>query len=69
MVDLACACPGVIGAQLAGAGLGGCMMMLVRAESLSGLMRRLREDYYRARGISCDAYVCRPVAGAGLLQL
>jgi N-acetylgalactosamine kinase len=67
LVDLAGGVDGVVGAQLAGAGLGGCMMILVREEALARLMRRLRRDFYAARRIPFGAYVCRPVAGAGLV--
>jgi N-acetylgalactosamine kinase len=34
MVDIACRTPGVAGAQIAGAGLGGCIMALVRRQSV-----------------------------------
>ena len=67
LVDLAAGVEGVVGAQLAGAGLGGCMMILVRAGAHGRLMRRLRHDFYRPRGIPFGAYVCSPVAGAGLV--
>ena len=67
LVDLADATEGVIGSQLAGPGLGGCMMILVRADALGRLMRRLRKCFYRPRGLSFDAFVCTPVSGAGLL--
>ena len=69
LVDVACATEGVVGAQLAGAGLGGCMMILVRHDALSALMRRLRRQFYRPRRLAFDAHVCVPVAGAGLLRL
>jgi galactokinase len=67
LVDIAEATQGVVGAQLAGAGPGGCMMILVRTEALDLLMRRLRRDFYRPRGLDFTAHVCSPVAGAGLL--
>ena len=69
MVDLAVATPGVVGAQLAGAGLGGCMMIVVRAEATDALLARLRQAFYEPRALAFGAYVCRPVAGAGLLEL
>ena len=67
LVDIAEATEGVVGAQLAGAGLGGCMMILVRAEALDQLLRRLREGFYRPRKLDSAAHVFNPVAGAGLL--
>jgi len=67
LVDLAEGVEGVVGAQLAGAGLGGCMMIVTRSEALDELLRRLRRDFYRPREIPFAALVCSPVAGAGLL--
>lgn len=67
LVDLADATEGVVGSQLAGPGLGGCMMILVQADALDRLMRRLRKHFYRPRGLPFDAFVCTPVSGAGLL--
>jgi len=67
LVDLAAGADGVVGAQLAGAGLGGCMMILVREAALGRLMRRLRRGFYQPHTIPFGAYVCRPVAGAGLV--
>lgn len=69
MVDLANATPGVVGAQLAGAGLGGCMMILVYTQALDDLLRRLRQEFYNRNGLEFSAYVCTPVAGAGLLTI
>ncbi len=68
LVDLADACPGVIGSQLAGAGLGGCVMILARAKALDSLLARLRKEFYRAQHLPFGAFVCDPVAGAGLLR-
>ena len=67
MVDLARAVPGVVGAQLAGAGLGGCMMVLVRPEALSALQQTLLENYYLPRDVPPEMHTCSPVEGAGLL--
>ena len=69
LVDIAGATDGVIGAQLAGAGLGGCMMIVVRADALKPVLLRLRHDFYRPRGLPFGAFVCSPVAGAGLLSV
>ena len=67
LVDIAQATDGVVGAQLAGAGLGGCMMIVVHAEAMDRLMRRLRSEFYRPRKLPFGAFLCSPVAGAGLL--
>lgn len=62
MVDLALRQPGVQGAQLAGAGLGGCIMILVQAPHTAGLVRA-----FARQGIQADVF--RPIAGASRLLL
>jgi N-acetylgalactosamine kinase len=68
MVDIACSVPGVAGAQLAGAGLGGCMMVLTGTKSVESLKKALIEKYYDPAGRDPRILVCRPVAGSGLLK-
>ena len=69
LVDLANGVEGVIGAQLAGAGLGGCMMTLVKATAVQALAERFRTEYYEKLERAPDMHVCLPVAGAGLVSL
>jgi galactokinase len=69
LVDLAAATPGVIGAQLAGAGLGGCMMILAKAAALDRLLDTLKKRFYTPRKVPFDVHVCTPVAGAGLMSV
>jgi N-acetylgalactosamine kinase len=57
IVDIARRQPGVEGAQLAGAGLGGCIMVLVQKPRTAGLIKTLGEQGIRAE-------VFRPIAGA-----
>ncbi len=68
IVDLASAQPGVVGAQLSGAGLGGCAMILVRTEAVERTLDHLTRTFYEAQGLEVEAYVCRPVAGSGLID-
>lgn len=69
IVDLACAVDGVVGGQLAGAGLGGCAMILARTDAVASLVSALRRGYYRRRRLAFDVHVCRPVAGSGILNV
>jgi len=55
MVEISLATEGVVGAQLAGAGLGGCMMVLVHRDAVP------------PQGKVPSILVCRPVAGSGIL--
>ena len=67
MVDVALLVPGVVGAQLAGAGLGGCMMVLAHRDATAELAERMEEAYYAPRGLTPDVSVCTPIAGSGVL--
>ncbi|QSH42315.1 NTP transferase domain-containing protein [Lentisphaerota bacterium] len=69
MVDIAMETRGTLGAQLAGAGLGGCMMVLVKRNAVDSLIKALKEKYYKPAGLETNVLVCRPVAGAGMLEL
>jgi len=64
IVDLARFVPGVIGAQLAGAGLGGCAMVLAKREAAGRVCQVLEDQFYRPRGLEPAAWVCVPVGGA-----
>ncbi len=69
MVDIALATPGVLGAQLSGAGLGGCMMVLAREEAAGDVIRRLNDLYYTPAGLEPGALAFAPIAGCGALAL
>ncbi len=67
MVDCAVGCPGVVGARLVGAGLGGSMAVLVARTQTDSLLVNLTEQYYRPRGLPVATAVCQPVGGASVL--
>lgn len=62
IVDIACELQGVEGAQLAGAGLGGCAMVLVKKDFATDVLNSLKNN-----GIDADIFL--PISGACLLQL
>jgi galactokinase len=68
MVDIAVEVPGVLGAGLVGAGLGGCMVALARDRSAQRVVAELEERYYRPRNLAVTAQVCEGVGGACVLQ-
>lgn len=62
IVDMARQMPGVLGAQMAGAGLGGCAMAFVEEGRCEEVVRRYKQKGFEARTYS-------PVQGAGLVTL
>jgi galactokinase len=60
MVDVARECPGTLGGQIAGVGLGGCAMILARREAAAEVQNLLREKYYDPQGIEPRMFICRP---------
>ncbi len=68
MVDISLGTDGVVGAQLSGAGLGGCMMVLSHREAVQDLRANLTEQYYQKHQKKPSILICRPVAGSGVLK-
>lgn len=64
MVDLTKKVPGVIGAQLSGAGFGGCIMVLVKDNAVDMLMSTLDDEYYKPRGLESGTLIAIPVKGS-----
>lgn len=64
MVDLTKNIPGVIGSQLSGAGLGGCIMILAESGAVSQLIDVLNREYYHPKGLPEGTTVCSPVKGS-----
>lgn len=68
MVDIVCAVDGVAGAQIAGAGLGGCIMILAKKTAIQSLTKALIKDYYKPNKLAPLIIPCIVVEGAGLAQ-
>ena len=68
MVDIAYSVPGVVGAQIAGAGLGGCVMVLARKDSVETLSNALIENYYAPENLDPEIIPCITAEGAGLVE-
>lgn len=64
IVDIALRTRGVEGAQIAGAGLGGCAMVLVQADHVSSLKERLDRLFYTPKGFPSGVIECIPAAGS-----
>ena len=68
IVDIALRTKGVLGAQLAGAGLGGCMMILTKNEAIAELRKNLIEQYYAPAGIPEVILISAHISGAGTVK-
>jgi N-acetylgalactosamine kinase len=63
LVDIALASPGVIGAGLVGAGMGGCIVAVVEDARVPVLIENLAQQYYRPRNLHLETKVVTPVGG------
>ena len=68
MVDIACSVPGVAGAQIAGAGLGGCIMIMAKKQSAAAVRQALLKHYYKPSGLKPAIINCITVEGAALAE-
>ena len=68
MVDIANRVPGTVGAQLAGAGMGGNITILAKDNYVEHVLHELRDQYYQPQNIPFDAHICYPISGASVLR-
>jgi galactokinase len=68
MVDLARSVEGVVGAQLSGVGIAGCIMVLLEAGAVGRLKQALKARFYDRHKMRPDITVCTPVASADLVR-
>jgi len=69
LVDIALATPGVMGAGLVGAGMGGCIVAIVESERAEVLIENLKTQYYHPRNLPSKAEIITPVGGLHTFQL
>ena len=68
MVDSARRQSGCLGARMTGAGFGGCAIALVREADVTPFMANVAREYEQTTGLTPDLFVCRPSAGAGMVE-
>ncbi len=66
MVDIVCDVPGVVGAQIAGAGLGGCIMILAKKDAVETMEKKLIKEYYRPEKLKPAIIPCTTTQGASV---
>jgi galactokinase len=64
MEEAMLAAPGSVGARQAGAGFGGCMVAVVRAEAQEDFSASVREEYRKRTGIEAEVYPVTAAEGA-----
>lgn len=69
MVDISLGINGVVGAQLSGAGLGGCIMVLVRNEAVDEFQKIMKTSFYEKHELPEKVVTCSPIAGSGILTM
>ncbi len=69
LVDIALASDGVVGAGLVGAGMGGCVVVIVESHRAEQLITNMTEKYYSPHGWSPKAEMVIPVGGLHTFEL
>ena len=64
LVDIAKGVDGVLGA-----GLGGCISVLIDKDKTNQLVNAVTAEYYKPRGLPVAVEVCFPVEGAGIIEV
>ncbi len=67
MIDIAMDFPGTVGARIAGAGWGGCVVALVKATEAVEFQKQVAERYVQQTDIQADIFLCLPGQGASII--
>ena len=59
---------GVFGCRMTGGGFGGCVVALVRSDSVAAIAKTLATRYKEKTGLEATIFGSRPAAGASILQ-
>ena len=66
IIDLVKSHDGVFGAQLSGAGMGGCAMILVEKKKRDIIKKLINDNYMKYFKKRCEIYCCQPVNGLSI---
>ena len=67
LCDLLNATEGVMGSEIIGAGLGGCVLALVRKESVDHVISVLNQEYYDKHNYPHSAVAYTPSSGSAII--
>jgi galactokinase len=67
LCDMLNSTDGVLGSQMLGAGLGGCIAVLVEKNKAESVLQKLKEDYYDKNGFPLLADVYLPESGSSIV--
>ena len=67
LCDLMNATDGVLGSELVGAGLGGCVIALVEKDKADTVLEKIGTEYYDRHGYPREAYVYTAASGSGVM--
>lgn len=59
---------GVLGSELSGAGLGGCILILVKKEKANDILDLLKKHYYEKNNLPMGAEIFKPVSGSSVFN-
>ncbi len=66
LCDMLDATDGVLGSQMLGAGLGGCLAALVEEDKAEAVIEKLNTEYYDKIKVPHQAMICRPGRGSSV---
>ena len=69
LADIALSVEGVLGAGRTGAGLGGCISVLIAKDKTDELIKQVSERYYNPRNLPLGVEICFPVEGSGIIEI
>jgi galactokinase len=69
LMDVVRTSNGVLGARMIGGGFGGCVLVLVRSETVDPMLARVRREFDPRRESPSRAFVVLPSDGARCLRL
>ena len=64
LIDKLLCLDGVLGAQISGAGLGGCIMIFCEKKNAQDILKYLDKEYYKPNGFENGAMIVKPIKGA-----